>query len=136
MISQGEEYSRPTESSATTSHSKGDEQGKVDIKRLVAVVPPPSILFSKERKNVREKRIRLLYDSSLGKDEAKISKVLADELNIKNYLEITVAGKKRFRFKAIIVDTLMDNDAVYVNPETMKMHGVADKSICTIRGVQ
>lgn len=109
-----------------------EREEKVDIKKLVAVVPPPTVLFGREKKVLKEKRIRLSYDTSIGKDEAKVSKALAEELNIRNFLEITVAGKKRFKFKAIIVDSL-PNDIVYVNPEVMKVHGVADKSICTIR---
>lgn len=114
--------------------SEEDSQVKVDVKKLVAVVPPPAILFAKERKGIKEKRVRLLYDSSLNKDEAKISKALAKELNVKEYIEITVAGRKKFRFKAIVVDA-NEPDVVYVSPETMKAHGIADKSICTIRGV-
>lgn len=109
-----------------------EKEERVDIKRLIAVVPPPSTLFGKERRTLKEKRIRLSYDTSVGKDEAKISKTLAEELNIKNFLELTVAGRKRFKFKAIILDSL-PNDIAYVNPEVMKIHGVADKSICTIR---
>jgi len=115
-----------------TQDSAQAKEEKVDVKKLVAIVPPPSVLFAKEKKTLREKRIRLVYDPSVNKDEAKISKALAEELNIKNFLEITVAGKKRFRFKAVIMDSL-PNDIVYVNPEVMKIYGVADKSICTIR---
>jgi len=120
-------------SEVTISQANGlTKEEKVDIKKLIAVVPPPSALFAKERKVLREKRIRLSYDTTVNKDEAKISKALAEELNIKNFLEITVAGKKRFKFKAVVMDSL-PNDIVFVNPEVMKIHGVADKSICTIR---
>ncbi|MEM1646374.1 MAG: hypothetical protein QXL96_11060 [Ignisphaera sp.] len=117
---------------APTTNSLVDQQEKVDIKKLVAVVPPPTTLFAKGKKAQKEKRIRLAYDASVSKDEAKISKALADELGIRNHLEITVAGKKRFRFRAVILDSL-PNDVVHVNSEVMKLHGVADKSICTIR---
>lgn len=116
----------------STANSLVDQQEKVDIKKLVAVVPPPTTLFAKGKKVQKERRIRLAYDASVGKDEAKISKALADELSIKNYLEITVAGKKRFKFRVVTLDSI-PNDVVYVNPEVMKLHGVADKSICTIR---
>ncbi|RLG76793.1 MAG: hypothetical protein DRO12_03835 [Thermoprotei archaeon] len=109
-------------------------QQKVDIKKLVAVVPPPTMLFGGKAKKVREKRIRLRYDNSVKPDEAKISKRLAEELGIKDMLEITVAGKKRFRFKAIIIDSAL-GDYVFVNPDLMKENGIADNSICTIRSV-
>lgn len=120
------------DSSTSSQADVVEKEERVDIKRLIAVIPPPSTLFGKERKTLKEKRIRLSYDTSVGKDEAKISKTLAEELNIKNFLELTVAGRKRFKFKAVILDSL-PNDIAYVNPEVMKIHGVADKSICTIR---
>ncbi|MEM0490257.1 MAG: hypothetical protein QXG46_02805 [Ignisphaera sp.] len=116
----------------TKSYEDEEKQEKTDIKKLLAVVPPPGAIFSKHKKVVKEKRIRLIYDSSIGKDEAKISSGLAKELGVKDFIEISVAGRRRFRFKAIIVDDV-SGDVVYVNPELMKMHGIADKSICTIR---
>lgn len=109
-----------------------EKQEKTDIKKLLAVIPPPNTVLSKQKKAVKEKRVRLLYDPSLNRDEAKVSNTLADELGIKDYLEISVAGRKKFKFKAMVVEGL-SNDVVYVNPELMKMHGVADKSICTVR---
>lgn len=112
--------------------SSPSEENKIDIRKLVAVVPPPSMLLSKHKKVLKEKRVRLVYDPSIEKDEAKVSKVLADELGIKDFIEVSIAGKKRFRFRAVIIEN-MSNDIVYVNPDVMKIHGVADNSICTIR---
>lgn len=118
----------------TVSGEDKEKQEKIDIKKLVAVIPPPNVVFSKQKKSVKEKRIRLSYDPSVGKDEAKISTALASELGIKDYLEISVASRKKFKFKAIVIDGLPSN-TVYVNPDIMKMHGVADNSICTIRSL-
>ncbi|MEM1542082.1 MAG: hypothetical protein QW101_03340 [Ignisphaera sp.] len=114
------------------SYEYEEKQEKTDIKKLLAVVPPPSAILSKNRKVVKEKRIRLVYDSSIGKDEAKIPSGLAKELGVKDFIEISIAGRKRFRFRALIADDV-SGDVVHVNPELMKIHGVADKSICTIR---
>uniref|UniRef100_A0A7C2VGX9 Uncharacterized protein n=1 Tax=Ignisphaera aggregans TaxID=334771 RepID=A0A7C2VGX9_9CREN len=123
---------KPSSDTSSTPSATGKQEEKTDIKKLLAVIPPPAVVFAKEKKSLKEKRIRLQYDPSVGKDEAKISKTLASELNIKNYLEVTVAGKKRFRFKAVVLEG-PPNDVVYVNPEVMKLQGVADRSICTIR---
>ncbi len=112
------------------------EEKKIDVKKLVAVVPPPTMLFAKKQTTqVREKRIRLRYAPDVSPEEAKICSRLAKELGIGEYLEITVAGRKRFRFKAVIDDNV-PYDYVYVNPDLMKQNGIADNSICTIRGVQ
>ncbi|MDK6028447.1 hypothetical protein QPL79_03635 [Ignisphaera sp. 4213-co] len=111
-----------------------DRQEKVDLKKLLAVVPPPSEILSKKKQGIREKRLRLLYDSSVNEDEAKISPSLAKELGIKEFIEITVAGKKRFRLK-VRLDDAASSSFVYVNPDLMKRNGIADNSICTIRAL-
>ncbi len=115
------------------SESVEGKKGKTDIKKLIAVIPPPTMLFAKQRQTqLREKRIRLRYDPDTSQDQAKVSPQLAKELDIKDYLEVTVAGRKRFRFRAVI-DDAVPYDCVYVNPDLMKQNGIADNSICTIR---
>jgi len=83
-------------------------------------------------KSIVQKRIRIKYDPSLKRDEARLNTRLANELNISDKLEIVVAGRHRFVFKAIIDDEAEYN-RVYVNPELMEEHGVADNSIATLR---
>lgn len=110
--------------------SKGEE--KIDVKRLLSVIPPPAELLARRRGSVREKRVRLRYDPGVGEAEAKLSPTLARELGVNQYVDVAVAGKKRFRLRAVIVDGISD-DVVHVNPELMKRSGVADNSICTVR---
>ncbi|MEB3756644.1 MAG: hypothetical protein GSR79_07295 [Desulfurococcales archaeon] len=101
------------------------------IDRILDLIPSASQL--KETKKVlREKRIRIRYDDELDEDEARISLKLARELNIKDHLEIVVAGKKRFAFKAIIDEDTEEN-VVFVNGDLMEEHGIADNSIATVR---
>ncbi len=101
------------------------------IDRILDLIPSASQL--KETKKVlREKRIRIRYDDELDEDEARISLKLARELNIKDHLEIVVAGKKRFAFKAIIDEDAEEN-VVFVNGDLMEEHGIADNSIATVR---
>jgi anaerobic selenocysteine-containing dehydrogenase len=115
------------------SEKAGEEKPeKVDIKKLVSIIPPAAELFGKRQKGPKEKRIRLLYDESVSEEEAKISPALAKELGIKDFVEISVAGRKRFRLKVRIDENASPN-YVYVNPELMKRNGVANNSICTIR---
>jgi len=114
---------------------EGRGERKVDVKKLVAVIPPPSMLFGARGRRQREKRIRLRYAEDVKREEARVPKRLAEELGIRDALEITVAGKKRFRFKAVI-DERLGGDYVYVNPELMRENGIADNSICTIRAAR
>jgi len=111
--------------------SEESVEQKLDLKKLLAVVPPPHMLRS-DKKQIKEKRVKLRFDESLDQDQAKISPQLARELGISEALEITVAGKKRFRFRAV-VDSNIPPDVVFVNPERVKPQGVADNSMCTIR---
>ncbi len=104
---------------------------KVDVRSAISLIPPASALKAKEKK-LREKRIRLKYDYSLKPIEAKINDKLAKELGVEDKIEIVVAGRHRFVFKAII-DEEIDYNRVHVNPDLMEENGIADNSIATVR---
>lgn len=106
---------------------------KIDVTKLLSIIPPASELKRKETK-LKEKRIRVRYDESLPPNTIKLSKQLAQLLGInKNDLvEIVVAGRHKFAYNALIVDENGINE-VYCNPEELKERGVADNSIATIR---
>ncbi len=105
--------------------------GEKSINKILDLIPSASQL-KENKKILKEKRIRLRYDDGLEEDEAKISVKLAGELNIKDHLEIVVAGKKRIAFKAIIDENAEEN-IVFVNGDLMEEHGIADNSIATVR---
>lgn len=107
------------------------DRPKAPLSRLVDIVPSASALKERGRR-ATEKRIRLRYDSTLEPEQARIHPSLARELGIQDLLEITVAHRHRFAFKAIIDDNAEPN-RVYVNPELMEEHGIADNSIATVR---
>ncbi|MEB3844444.1 MAG: hypothetical protein LRS48_02015 [Desulfurococcales archaeon] len=117
---------------------KPEEKNNVEIKiekpplgKLLATIPPASSLKARQKK-ISEKRIRLKYDYSLEREEAKINPSLARTLGITDLLEITVARRHRFVFKAIVDDSV-EEDRVHVNPDLMEEHGIADNSIATVR---
>lgn len=104
---------------------------KPDVAKLLSIIPPASALRQKQRK-MREKRVRLKYDDTLEREQAKINPRLAKELGITDLLEITVAGRHRFALRAII-DESVDENRVHVNPDLMEENGIADNSIATVR---
>jgi antitoxin component of MazEF toxin-antitoxin module len=110
-----------------------EQQQKPDISKLVSIVPPASELKKKE-KTLSEKRLRVKYDESLKEPIAKISKPIAGMLGIKDgdSVEVVVAGRKKFMFKAVIIESQEEN-TIYVYPEELKINGVADNSIATLR---
>lgn len=115
---------------------KPEEKTGVDISKLLAIIPPASEVLKKEQKTLSEKRIRIKFDKTLVKPVAKISSVIAHELGIKNgdYVEIVVAGKKKTKLIAEVIDS-PDVNVVVVYPEELEKQGVADNSIATIRKV-
>lgn len=107
------------------------EEGKRDIKALVAVIPPAAALRRRERR-VREKRIRVRWSDDLKPDEVAVHPELAKELGISTHAEIVIAGRHRFVARVILNDSQPVHE-VYCNSELLREHGVADNSIATIR---
>lgn len=118
----------------SSGESKKDEiVKKTDVSKLASIIPPASELFKKE-KILSEKRIRVKYDTSLSEDRIKIHKDLASMLGLKqdDNVELVIAGKKRFVYKAMLVDNI-DQEVVFCNPNILVKNGVADNSIATVR---
>ncbi len=126
---QGEEAKEPVEEARE--EAPMPERPKIPLSKALDLIPPASALKAREKK-LREKRIRIKYDETLDREKAKINPALAKELGITDLLEIVVAGRHRFVFRAIIDESVEDN-RVYVNPELMEENGVADGSIATVR---
>ena len=106
---------------------------KIDVAKLLSIIPPASELKRKEIK-LKEKRIRVRYDESLPPNTIRLSKHLAQLLGINegDLVEIVVAGRHKFTYNALVIDEGNVNE-VHCNPEELKERGVADNSIATIR---
>jgi len=110
------------------------EGKKRDVKQLVAVIPPASQILSKGGGKSKERRIRLRLKPNVDSKELYLSPQLLKELNIKKEVEISVAGKKRLRFKAVENEEVPPNE-VWGNEGFLKERGIADNSLVTVRGV-
>ncbi len=115
--------------------SENEKQGekKLDIKALVAVIPPASSL-GKEKVR-REKRIRVRALSEIKEGFAKINPELAKELGITSSLEVVVARKRKLKLTAIMDENVPVNE-VWCNLEQLKEEGIADNSIATVRAAK
>ncbi|MGC8953569.1 hypothetical protein [Desulfurococcus amylolyticus] len=123
------------EQSTSGGEKETGTQQKIDVSKLVSIIPPASELKKKEKK-LTEKRVRIRFDRTLNEPIAKIPSALASMLDIKNdeRVEVVVAGRKRFEFKALVFEST-DENVVYVYPGEIEKNGVADNSIATIRKV-
>jgi len=126
-----EEEHRPVEGQEEQEEAPLPERPKGSISSILSIIPPASALKAKQ-KRVTERRIRIKYDDTLEPEQARIHPSLAKELGITDKLEIVVAGRHRFVFRAII-DEEAEENKVHVNPELMEENGVADGSIATVR---
>ncbi len=119
----------PEEKKPEEGKEEQPQKKKVDIKALVALVPPASALKQRTSK-AREKRIRLRW-SDVNPTKAKINPKLAEELGISDKLEIAVSGKK-FVFEAVRDEKVPERE-VHVNENLMRTHGISDNTIATVR---
>jgi len=62
---------------------------------------------------------------------AAVPKVLKDELEIEDSVEIVVSGKRRLTLKAKEIES--EEERVYVCPDDVKSLGISNNSIATIR---
>lgn len=121
----------------TPQSDRPEDKSKIDVSKLLTIVPPASEILGSKKKQLVEKRIRIKFDRSLSKPIVRIPRSLAQELGIKSgdMVEVVVAGKKKARFTADVVEDLSEN-LVIVYPDELEKQGVSDNSIATIRKVQ
>lgn len=112
---------------------ENDVKKKRDVRHLVAVIPPASQLLRREGPKRREKRIRVRLKAEIQPEELHLNPSVAKYLNITSKAELSVPGKKRMEFKAVINENVPENE-VWVNEEIMRERGVADNSLATVRG--
>ena len=104
---------------------------KIDIRAALAMIPPATQYFGEE-KRVRERRIRLKFHNELKEGIAKLNPGLARELGIREYVEVVVAHRRRFRYKVELDEQVPPNE-IWVNGEKLPEYGVADNTIVTVR---
>ncbi|MFZ8782799.1 MAG: hypothetical protein ACO2OR_02280 [Desulfurococcaceae archaeon] len=115
------------------------KESKVDISKLVAVIPPASEVLGKKKEAVLpEKRVRIRFERGLDKPIARIPSSIAQLLGVKSgdSVEVVVAGKKKAVFTAEVVESKPGEEVIYVYPAELEKQGVADNSIATIRKIK
>ncbi|MEM0122036.1 MAG: hypothetical protein QXG79_01395 [Saccharolobus sp.] len=112
------------------SDNEENENKKVDIKKLVSVIPPASALKG-SKSPPKEKRVKIRKRNDVEKGFALISTKLAKELGITDNLELSVKGK-RLKLKAIIQEGVPDLE-IWASPEDLVTLGIEDNSAITVR---
>ncbi len=108
-----------------------EERPKLSIKEMLKVVPPPHLLKEERKKQIMEKRVRIIHSDDIKEGFIAINPRLANLLGIETHAEISVKGK-RIRFEIIITDNAPE-DAVMGNREELKRYGIANNSAVVVR---
>ena len=79
-----------------------------------------------------EKRLRLRRRDENDKGIGKLNTSTMKFLQFSEKIEIVVAGKKKMELKALSLPDIPENE-VWINTDEMKLLGLADNSIATVR---
>lgn len=82
-----------------------------------------------------ERRLRLRKKADVAPNAARMNTKVIQELQIKERIEIVIAGKKKLELNVIPVDDVPPNE-VHCNEATLTRSGIADNSIATIRAAR
>jgi len=81
-----------------------------------------------------EKRLRLRRKDELDKGNSRLNTAAAKFLQVSGRIEIIVAGKKKLELNAMSLPDVPENE-VWINTDEMKLLGLSDNSIATVRRV-
>ncbi len=79
-----------------------------------------------------ERRLRLRRKIDIAPNVARINSKVMQELQIKDKIEVVIAGKRKLTLNVIPVDDIPVNE-VHCSETTLQRSGIADNSIATIR---
>lgn len=117
------------------SESKPSES-KPARKLLIPSFLTPSGIKGEERKERRERRLRIRRRNDVDEGKAKMNPEVMKELDIADTVEVVLVGggsrERRYVFTVIPSEDVPKNE-VWCNEEEMRRLGVADNSIATIR---
>lgn len=85
-------------------------------------------------KRLPEKRLRIRRVDGIEKGNCKMNPETYKYLQISGRIEVVVAGRKKLELNAMPSSEVPENE-VWANPDEMKMVGLADNSIATIRAI-
>lgn len=82
-----------------------------------------------------EKRLRLRRKEGIDKGNCKMNSETYKFLKISGKIEVVVAGKKKLELNATPSSEIPENE-VWINTDEMKVAGLSDNSIATVRAVK
>jgi len=108
---------------------------KISVMDTLKVIPPPSMLREAKKRQATERRIRIRRVATVEEGKAKISPLLARDLEVRDdMVEIVVAGRKSLQLSPLVDENVPQNE-VWINEDMLKNLGIADNTIATIKRI-
>jgi len=80
----------------------------------------------------RERRLRIRRRPEVPSGQARMNPSAMNYLGITDRVEVVIAGKKRFHFRVLPLETVPENE-VWCNEDDLRMYGIADNTVATVR---
>ncbi len=128
--------SKPEERKDTTEHAESRTETESQPKLIIPSFLRPDMFRKEEKRERKEKRLRVRRSKFVDEGKAKINPELAQELEIRDKVEIVVVGggsRERKYIFDVVLDVNVPKNEVWCNEIEMKRLGIADNTMATIR---
>jgi hypothetical protein len=118
------------------SQGEGERKPEEKPKLLIPSFLRPDTYIKEERKEVRERRLRVRRRDDVEEGKAMLNPQIASELGIAGKVELVLVGggsrERRYVMDAILNDKVPRGE-VWCNANELRRLGIADNSIATVR---
>ncbi len=128
--------SKPEEKKSEEVERESKVESEPQPKLIIPSFLRPDMFRKEEKRERKERRLRVRRSKNVDEGKARINPELAQELEIKDKVEIVVVGggsrERRYVFD-VILDVNVPKNEVWCNENELKRLGIADNTMATVR---
>jgi len=130
------DMSKPEEKRSEKVERESKVESEPQPKLIIPSFLRPDMFRKEEKRERKERRLRVRRSKNVDEGKARINPELAQELEIKDKVEIVVVGggsrERRYVFD-VILDVNVPKNEVWCNENELKRLGIADNTMATVR---
>ena len=118
------------------SQGEGERKPEEKPKLLIPSFLRPDTYIKEERKEVRERRLRVRRRDDVEEGKAMLNPQIASELGIAGKVELVLVGggsRERRYVMDVVLNDKVPRGEVWCNAGELRRLGIADNSIATVR---
>ncbi len=118
------------------SQGEGERKPEEKPKLLIPSFLRPDTYIKEERKEVRERRLRVRRRDDVEEGKAMLNPQIASELGIAGKVELVLVGggsRERRYVMDVVLNDKVPRGEVWCNANELRRLGIADNSIATVR---